>query len=130
MFTHIRVSDSAFSTNASGRLNAPAKHTAKYAVAAVASAVLFGTLALVGSTPAFAQAQSHDAAVLPHYYDAQGGQHWGAWTPPATDQRGTLSVAVKPTSRRVAQVHKLNPGESLASRRAGGLGYNQDLKND
>ena len=127
MFTHHPIFDSA--TNAIGRSNMPAKRVTRYAIAVATGAALFGALAFVGSAPALAQAQSHDAAMLPHYYDAQGGQQWGAWTPPATNQKRVVSVDVKPTPRHVAQLRKFR-AEGAASHHAGSFDYNQNLKND
>jgi hypothetical protein len=65
-------------------------YTIRHAIAGAAGLALFGALAAVGSAPAFAQAQSHDAAMLPHYYDAEGGQHWGSWAAPSTTQKPAL----------------------------------------
>ena len=109
MFTHSPASESAFGTSAIGRSNAPAKRPIRYAIAVAAGLGLFGALAAVGSAPALAQAQSHDAAMLPHYYDAEGGQHWGSWTAPAApaaEQKRAVSAVVKPTPRHFAQLHR------------------------
>ena len=104
MFTHSPASESAFGTSAIGR--APAKRPIRVAIAVATGLVLFGAFAPVGSAPAFAQAQSHDAAMLPHYYDADGGQHWGSWTAPAAEQKHAVSAVVKPTPRHFAQLHR------------------------
>jgi hypothetical protein len=106
MFTHIPAPESAFGISAIGSSNAPAKRPIRYAIAVAAGLGLFGALAAVGSAPALAQAQSHDAAMLPHYYDAEGGQHWGSWTAPAAEQKRAVSAVVKPTPRHFAQLHR------------------------
>jgi hypothetical protein len=105
MFTHIPASESAFGTSAIGSSKAPAKRPIRCAIAAAAGFVLFGALAPIGSAPALAQAQSHDAAMLPHYYDADGGQHWGSWTLPSTSQKPAL-FDVKPTPQPVKPLRK------------------------
>jgi hypothetical protein len=106
MFTQIPASESAFGTSAIGSSNTPAKRRIKYAIAVAAGLGLFGAVAAVGSAPALAQAQSHDAAMLPHYYDADGGQHWGSWTAPAAEEKHAVFAVVKPTPRHFAQLHR------------------------
>jgi hypothetical protein len=74
--------------------------SATFAVAAFAAA---------GLAPAFAQSRSHYGSPLPRYYNAEGEQIWGSWTPPATDQQAAqpsrrLYLYVKPHASR-ARVH-------------------------
>jgi hypothetical protein len=71
-----------------------------FAVAAIATASF---------APAFGQALTHEGSPLPRYYDAEGGQHWGSWAPPATGQQTAQSprplyLYAKPHPSR-ARVH-------------------------
>jgi hypothetical protein len=106
MFTRIPAIESAFSTSKTGSSNTTARRSARYAAAVAAGFIAFAALGVAGSAPALAQAQSHDAAMLPHYYDAEGGQHWGAWSEPVTEQKRAVSAVVKPAPRHFAQLHR------------------------
>jgi hypothetical protein len=99
MLPSIPAFKSALGTSAIDRSNALTKRTTKYAIAVAAGAVLFGSLATVGSAPASAQSFSHYGSPLPRYYDADGAQHWGSWAPSTTNQTRTLYLDVKPTRR-------------------------------
>jgi hypothetical protein len=55
--------------------------------------------ALSIASPAFAQSQSHDGSLLPHYFNGEGEIVWGAWGPPtaaAADHRVARTIAVVP----------------------------------
>jgi hypothetical protein len=55
--------------------------------------------ALSIASPAFAQSQSHEGSLLPHYFNGEGEIVWGAWGPPApaaTDHRVARTLAVVP----------------------------------
>jgi hypothetical protein len=106
MLTRIPAIESVFGPSATGSSDTTAKRPARYAAAVAAGFIAFAALGVAGSAPALAQAQSHDAAMLPHYYDAEGGQHFGSWSAPATEQKRTVSAVVKPAPSRVAQLHR------------------------
>jgi hypothetical protein len=61
---------------------------------------LFAALAALSiASPAFAQSQSHDGSLLPHYFSGEGEIVWGAWGPPApaaAEHRVARTVAVVP----------------------------------
>lgn len=87
-------------------------NTSKLVIIAALRVVLLGTLATVGSAPALAQALTHFGTALPRYYDAEGGQVWGSWAPPATDQKVTplphnLYLYVKPNRQHVTPLRKV-----------------------
>jgi hypothetical protein len=110
--------------------------------------ILIAALAAVSTaSPAFAQAQSHEGSVLPHYYKGDGTTVWGEWAPPQAPDvalhRGAKISAV--SSQKVARseqkLYMMAPSgagfaESQNSNRdnpaftgGGSLGYNQNLKN-
>jgi hypothetical protein len=73
-------------------------------------ALVVAAIATAGSAPAFAQAQSHDGSLLPHYFDASGELKWGSWGP----QEATATVhhqAVRPTQPLIQ-----NAGRSVHTR--------------
>jgi hypothetical protein len=51
----------------------------------------------VGSSSAFAQAQSHDGSLLPHYFDSSGELKWGSWGPAAEAAPAVHRQALRPT---------------------------------
>jgi len=115
---------------------------------------LIAALAAVSTaSPAFAQTQSHDGSMLPHYFDGSGSIIWGAWGPPQAPAVVLQRAAkVSPTvnqrfARSTRKLYMMAPSGAGAFAAAppttrldpnpdnpaftggGSLGYNQNLKN-
>jgi hypothetical protein len=65
---------------------------------------LIAALAAVSmASPAFAQAQSHDGSMLPHYFDASGALVWGSWGPSQAPAVHPIAQAPANINHRVAR---------------------------
>jgi hypothetical protein len=90
--------------------------------------IIAALAALSIASPAFAQSQSHDGSLLPHYFNGEGEIVWGAWGPPApaaADHRVARAPAVVPHQIAHAGDSRVARAPTTARERVAHVGNNR-----